>query len=95
MVAPPIEEPPPARNTEVHTPLPLPLPNIPVGGRLALFAQDWAKITDDKWVLSRAYHTELPSTTIGYGDLVVKETNFQWSFIGQRDQKFTVNQQFL
>ena len=52
MVAPPIEEPPPARNTEVHTPLPLPLPNIPVGGRLAHFAQDWAKITDDKWVLS-------------------------------------------
>ena len=30
VVAPPIEEPPPARNTEVHTPLPLPLPNIPV-----------------------------------------------------------------
>ena len=52
MVAPPIEEPPPARNTEVHTPLSLPLPNIPVGGRLAHFAQDWAKITDDKWVLS-------------------------------------------
>ena len=52
MVAPPIEEPPPVRNTEVHTPLPLPLPNIPVGGRLAHFAQDWAKITDDKWVLS-------------------------------------------
>ena len=41
-----------ARKTEVHTPLPLPLPNIPVGGRLAHFAQDWAKITDDKWVLS-------------------------------------------
>ena len=52
MSAPPIEEFPPARKTEVHTPLPLPLPNIPVGGRLAHFAQDWAKITDDKWVLS-------------------------------------------
>ena len=52
VVAPPIEEPPPARKTDVHTPLPLPLPNIPVGGRLAHFAQDWAKITDDKWVLS-------------------------------------------
>ena len=51
MVAPPIEEPPPARKTEVHTPLPLPLPNILVGGRLTHFAQDWAKITDDKWVL--------------------------------------------
>ena len=52
VVAPPIEEPPPARNTEVQAPLPLPLPNISVGGRLAHFAQDWAKITDDKWFLS-------------------------------------------
>ena len=51
VVAPPIEEPLPARNTEVQAPLPLPLPNIPVGGRLAHFAQNWAKITDDKWVL--------------------------------------------
>ena len=30
----------------------LPVPNIPVGGRLAHFTQNWAKITDDKWVLS-------------------------------------------
>ena len=52
VVAPPIEEPPPLRNIEVHAPLPLPLPNIPVGGRLAHFAQNWAEITDDKWVLS-------------------------------------------
>ena len=52
MVAPPIEEPPPIRNIEVHTLLPLLLPNIPVGGRLAHFAQNWAEITDDKWVLS-------------------------------------------
>ena len=52
VVAPPIEEPPPLGNTEVQAPLPLPLPNIPVGGRLAHFAQNWAKITDDKWVLS-------------------------------------------
>ena len=52
VVAPPIEEPPPLRNTEVQTPLPLPLPSILVGGRLAHFAQNWAKITDDKWVLS-------------------------------------------
>ena len=51
-MAPPREEPPPLRNTEVPTPLPLPLPNIPVGGRLAHFAQNWAEITDDKWVLS-------------------------------------------
>ena len=52
VVAPPIEEPPPARNTEVQAPLLLPLPNIPVGGRLAHFAQNWARITADKWVLS-------------------------------------------
>ena len=52
VVDPPREEPPPLRNTEVQTPLPLPLPNIPVGGRLAHFAQNWAEITDDKWVLS-------------------------------------------
>ena len=51
-MAPPREDPPPLRNTEVLTPLPLPLPNIPVGGRLAHFAQNWAEITDDKWVLS-------------------------------------------
>ena len=51
MLASPIEEPPPLRNTEVQSPLPLPLPNIPVGGRLAHFAQNWAKITDDEWVL--------------------------------------------
>ena len=52
MLAPPIEEPPPLRNTEVLSTLPLPLPNIPVGGRLTHFAQNWAKITDDEWVLS-------------------------------------------
>ena len=51
-MAPPIEEPPPVRNTEIQAPLPLPLPNIQVGGRLAHFAQNWAKITDDKWVPS-------------------------------------------
>ena len=52
VVAPPREEPLPLRNNDVPTPLPLPLPNIPVGGRLAHFAQNWAEITDDKWVLS-------------------------------------------
>ena len=52
MLAPPVEEPLPLRNTEIQSPLPLPLPNIPVGGRLAHFAQNWAKITDDEWVLS-------------------------------------------
>ena len=49
-MAPPVEEPPPLRNTEVQSPLPMPLPNIPVGGRLAHFVQNWAKITE--WVLS-------------------------------------------
>ena len=52
VLAPPVEEPPPLRNPEVQSPLPLPLPNIPVGGRLAHFAQNWAKITDEEWVLS-------------------------------------------
>ena len=42
-MAPPIEELPPVRNTEVQAPLPLPLPNIPVGGRLAHFAQKLGK----------------------------------------------------
>ena len=51
-MAPPKEEPLPLRSTEIQAPLPLPLPNISVGGRLAHFAQNWAKITDDKWVLS-------------------------------------------
>ena len=51
-LAPLREEPPPLGNTESQPPLPLPLPNIPVGGRLAHFAQNWAEITDDKWVLS-------------------------------------------
>ena len=52
MLAPLIEEPPPLGNTEIEPPLPLPLPNIPVGGRLAHFAQNWAEITNDEWVLS-------------------------------------------
>ena len=47
-----MEEPLPLRNTEVQSPLPLPLPNIPVGGRLAHFARNWAEITDDEWVFS-------------------------------------------
>ena len=52
MLAPLIEEPLPLVNTEIQPPLPRPLPNIPVGGRLAHFAQNWAEITDDEWVLS-------------------------------------------
>ena len=45
-LAPLREEPLPLGNTESQP------PNIPVGGRLAHFAQNWAEITDDKWVLS-------------------------------------------
>ena len=41
VVAPPKEGPPPQRSTEIQAPLSLPLPNIPVGGRLAHFAQIW------------------------------------------------------
>ena len=52
VLAPLVEEPPPLGNTESQPPLPLPLPNVPVGGRLAHFAQNWADITDDNWVLS-------------------------------------------
>ena len=52
MLAPPVEEPPPLGNTEIQSPLPLTLPSIPVRGRLAHFAQNWANITDDEWVLS-------------------------------------------
>ena len=52
VLAPPVEEPPPLGNTENQSPLPLPLPSIPVGGKLAHFAQNWAEITDNEWVLS-------------------------------------------
>ena len=51
-MAPLIEEPLPLGSTEGFAPLPLPFPSIPVGGRLGHFAQNWANITDDKWVLS-------------------------------------------
>ena len=34
-------------------PLPiLPCPDIPVGGRLALFVEQWGELTQNKWVLS-------------------------------------------
>ena len=51
-MAPLVEEPPPRVSTEGSTPLPLPLPNIPVGGKLAHFAQSWANITDEESILS-------------------------------------------
>ena len=46
MLATPVEEPPPLGNIEIQSPLPLPLPSIPVGGRLTHFVQNWANITE-------------------------------------------------
>ena len=52
-VEPPLEEGPPLpESSEEVTPLPLPLPHIQVGGRLAHFAQNWQKVTNNKLVLS-------------------------------------------
>ena len=70
---PPVEGPPPLENTEDISPLPLPLPNIPVGGRLVHFAQSWAKLTDDKWVLSlikRGYKIPFRERPLLYQDPV-------------------------
>ena len=72
-VAPLIEEPLPLRSTEGIVPLFLPLPNIQVGGRLGHFAQNWANITDDKWVLSvarRGYKIPFRETPVLYRDLL-------------------------
>ena len=44
--------PPLPESSEEVTPLPLPLPHIQVGERLAHFAQNWQKVTNNKWVLS-------------------------------------------
>ena len=52
VVAPPKVEPLPHINTDGFTPLPLSLTFIPVGGRLAHFAQRWANTTDNKLILS-------------------------------------------
>ena len=70
-MAPLIEEPLPLGSTEGIYPLPLPLPNIPVGGRLGHFAQNWANITGDKWVLSvvrRGYKIPFRETPVLYRD---------------------------
>ena len=49
----PLEEVPSLkRNFDVLPPLPHPLSQIPVGGRLAHFAPNWHKITNNKWALS-------------------------------------------
>ena len=52
--SPPLSKPHPPQNFEVQPfPLPvLPHPDIPVGGRLAHFVEQWKELTDNKWVLS-------------------------------------------
>ena len=52
--SPPLSKPHPPQNSEVQPfPLPvLPRPDIPVGGRLAHFVEQWEEWTDNKWVLS-------------------------------------------
>ena len=49
-----LSKPHPPQNIDVQPfPLPaLPRPDIPVGGRLAHFVEQWEKLTDNKWVLS-------------------------------------------
>ena len=47
-----VEGPPLPVDSENLPPLPLPQPQIPVGGRLAHFALNWQNITNDHWVLS-------------------------------------------
>ena len=43
----------PQRSESQPFPLPvLPLPDIPVGGRLAHFVEQWGELTNNKWVLS-------------------------------------------
>ena len=52
--SPPLSKPNPPQNSEVQ-PFPLPVlqrPDIPVGGRLAHFVEQWEELTDNKWVLS-------------------------------------------
>ena len=52
--SPPLSKPHLTQNSEVQPfPLPvLPYPDIPVGGRLAHFVEQWEEMTDNKWVLS-------------------------------------------
>ena len=51
---PPLSKPHLPQNIDVQPfPLPvLPRPDIPVGGRLAHFVEQWEELTDNKWVLS-------------------------------------------
>ena len=52
--SPPLSKPHPPQNSEDQPfPLPvLPRPDIPVGGRLAHFVEQWEELTINKWVLS-------------------------------------------
>ena len=52
--SPPLSKPHPSQTSEVQLfPLPvLPRPDIPVGGRLAHFVEQWEELTDNKWILS-------------------------------------------
>ena len=51
--SPPLSKPHPPQNSEVQLfPLPvLSCPDIPVGGRLAHFVEQWEELTDNKWIL--------------------------------------------
>lgn len=52
-LSPPGKGPQLVNNDSPPFPLPdLPLPEVPVGGRLAHFVHQWLRITDNKWVLS-------------------------------------------
>ena len=46
---PPLSKPHLPRNIDVQ---PFPRPDIPVGGRLTHFLEQWEELTDYKWVLS-------------------------------------------
>ena len=52
--SPPLSKPHLPQNSEVQPfPLPvLPRPDIPLGGRLSHFVEQWKELTDNKWVLS-------------------------------------------
>ena len=54
--SPPLNKPHLPQNSEVQPfPLPvLPRPDIPVGGWLAHFVEQWEELTDNKWALSIA-----------------------------------------
>ena len=52
--SPPLSKPHSPQNSKVQLFLlpVLPQPDIPVGGRLAHFVEQWEELTDNKWILS-------------------------------------------